>query len=99
MAEKFVVKAEIRETRGSNDARRLRREGKVPVTVYGAGEAAVTATADLKDLAAIIRSTSGVNTLFTLEIEGGEESRVIFQDRQIDPVKSRLVHADLRRLC
>ncbi|MDH3493224.1 MAG: 50S ribosomal protein L25, partial [Acidobacteriota bacterium] len=38
------------------------------------------------------------NTLFTLDLEGGEESRVIFQDRQIDTVRGRLLHADLRRL-
>ena len=98
MAEKFVVKAEVREGRGSNDARRLRREGKIPVTVYGGGEEAVSLTAELRDLAAIIRSDTGANTLFTLEVEGGEESRVIFQDRQIDPVRGRLLHADLRRL-
>jgi large subunit ribosomal protein L25 len=98
MAEKFTVKAEKREGRGSNDARRLRREGKIPATVYGGGEDAVAITAELKDLAAIIRSDSGANTLFTLDIEGVGESRVIFQDRQIDPVRGRLLHADLRRL-
>ncbi|MEZ5307594.1 MAG: 50S ribosomal protein L25 [Pyrinomonadaceae bacterium] len=97
MSEKIVVKAAVRETRGSNDARRLRRAGKIPVTVYGGGEDAVTAVAELSDLAAIIRSDSGVNTLFTLDIDG-DENRVIFQDRQIDPVKGRLMHADLRRL-
>ena len=99
MAEKFVVKVEKREGRGTNFARGLRREGKIPATVYGGGEDAVAVTAELKDLAAIIRSDSGANTLFTLEIEGVEgESRVIFQDRQIDPVHGRLLHADLRRL-
>lgn len=98
MAKKLVVKAEIREERGRNASRRLRREGLVPVTIYGGGGDAVSATAALKDLAAIIRSDSGANTLFTVDINGGEESRVIFQDRQIDPVHSRLLHADLRRL-
>lgn len=98
MAEKFVVKAEVREGRGTNFARRLRREGKIPATVYGGGEDAVAVTAELKDLAAIIRSDTGANTLFTLEVEGMGESRVIFQDRQIDPVHGRMLHADLRRL-
>jgi large subunit ribosomal protein L25 len=98
MAEKFVVKAVKRETRGSNAARRLRREGKIPVIVYGGGEPDSAATAELRDLAAIIRSDSGANTLFTFDIDGIGESRVIFQDRQIDPVTGRLVHADLRRL-
>lgn len=98
MKAKLVVNAEKREERGTNAARRLRREGKVPVTVYGGGGEAVAVTAELKDLAAIIRSDSGANTLFTLKVDGGEESRVIFQERQIDPVRGRLLHADLRRL-
>ncbi len=98
MAEKFVVKAVERVGRGKNDSRRLRREGKVPATVYGCGGDAVAVVAELKDLAAIIRSDSGANTLFTLEVEGHEDARVIFQDRQIDPVRGRLLHADLRRL-
>ena len=97
MAEKFVIKAEKREGRGTNHARRLRREGKIPANVYGGGEDAIAISADHKELAAILRSDTGANTLFTLEVEG-VESRVIFQDRQIDPVHGRLIHADLRRL-
>ncbi len=97
MAEKLVVKAVKRNSRGSNDARRLRHEGKIPVVVYGGGGESVSAIAELRELAAIIRSDSGANTLFTLDVEG-DENRVIFQDRQIDPVSGRLVHADLRRL-
>ena len=98
MAEKFVVKVVQREGRGKNDSRRLRREGKIPATVYGGGEDSVAVVAELKDLAAIIRSDTGANTLFSLDIDGIGESRVIFQDRQIDPVHGRLLHADLRRL-
>ncbi len=51
MADKVVVKAEIREDHGKNDARRLRSAGKVPVIVYGGGGESVAAAADLKDLA------------------------------------------------
>ena len=98
MAEKFVVSAKEREGRGKNDSRGLRRKGKVPIAIYGGGGETIAAAAEIKDLAAIIRSDTGANTLFTLKVEGHEESRVIFQDRQIDPVSGRLVHADLRRL-
>lgn len=97
MADKIVVKAEKREGRGKNDTRRLRAAGKVPVVVYGGGGESVAAVADLKDLAAILRTDSGPNTLFSFEIEGVGADDVIFQDRQIDPLKGRLVHADLRR--
>lgn len=97
MAENIIIKVEKREGRGTNFARGLRREGKIPVSVYGGGQDAIAITAELKDLAAILRTESGVNTLFTLDVDGSE-SRVIFQDRQIDPVTGRLLHADLRRL-
>lgn len=97
MADKITVKAEKREGRGKNDTRRMRREGKVPVVVYGGGGESVAAIAELKDLAAILRTDSGVNTMFTLDIEGYGVDDVIFQDRQIDPLRGRLVHADLRR--
>ncbi|MBX3299428.1 MAG: 50S ribosomal protein L25 [Acidobacteria bacterium] len=97
MADKLTVKATVRETRGKNENRRLRAEGKVPVVVYGGGTENVAATAELKDLAAVLRLDTGVNTVFTLDIEGAGASDVIFQDRQIDPIRGRLIHADLRR--
>ncbi len=98
MADKVIVKGEVREARGSNDARRLRADGKLPVSVYGGGQDTVAAIASLSDLAAVLRSESGVNTVFSMDIEGFGESDVMFHDRQIHPVKGTLMHADLRRI-
>ncbi len=100
MAEKkeYRVQAKQRDGRGKNDARRARREGMVPITVYGGGVETVAAVAPLRDLAAILRSESGRNTIFTLSVDGVGETEVMFHDRQIDPVKGRLIHADLTRL-
>jgi large subunit ribosomal protein L25 len=98
MADKITVKAEQREGRGKNDTGRLRREGKVPMVVYGGGGEAVAVAAQLSDVAAILRTETGHNTVFSLDIAGVGASDVIFQDRQIDPLKGRLIHADLRRL-
>ncbi|HMO80433.1 MAG TPA: 50S ribosomal protein L25 [Pyrinomonadaceae bacterium] len=96
MAEKIIVKAEKREELGKNANRRLRASGKIPVVVYGGGTDSVSAAAELKDLAAILRTEAGVNTVFSLDI-AGDVNDVIFQDRQIDSLKGRLIHADLRR--
>ena len=96
MADKITVKAEKRETRGKGDSRRLRVNGKIPVVVYGGGTESVAAAADLADLAAILRTDTGSNTVFSLDL-AGETSDVIFQDRQIHPVTGRMIHADLRR--
>ena len=100
MAEKkeFKVQAKVREGRGKNDARRARRDGMVPITVYGGGAETVAAVAPLRDLAAILRTEAGRNTIFTIDVEGVGASEVMFHDRQIDPVKGRLIHADLTRL-
>jgi large subunit ribosomal protein L25 len=70
----------------------------VPITVYGGGAETVAAVAPLSDLAAILRSEAGRNTIFTVAVEGYGESEVMFHDRQIDPVRGRLIHADLTRL-
>ena len=100
MAERkeITVRAKAREGRGKNDARRVRANGLVPVTIYGGEGEAVTAVAEIKDLAAILRSDTGQNTIFTIDIEGVGASEVMFHDRQIDPVRGRLLHADLKRL-
>jgi len=100
MAEKkdYKVQAKVRDGRGKNDARRARREGMVPITVYGGGAETVAAVAPLRDLAAILRSEAGRNTIFTINVEGVGESEVMFHERQIDPIRGRLIHADLTRL-
>ena len=100
MAERkeITVRATRREGRGKNDAGRLRREGLVPLTIYGGEGEAVAAAAPLAELAAILRSETGPNTIFTLDVEGVGASEVLFHDRQIDPIRGRLMHADLRRL-
>lgn len=94
----ITVRATTREGRGKNDARRARVSGMVPVTVYGGEGGTVAALAPLRELAAILRSESGRNTIFTLDIDGVGPSEVMFHDRQVDPVRGRLIHADFTRL-
>jgi len=94
----ITVSAKTREGRGKNDARRARRAGMVPISVYGGEGGSVAALAPLRDLAAILRSESGRNTIFTIDIEGVGASEVMFYERQVDPVRGRLLHADLTRL-
>ncbi len=94
----IVVRAKPREGRGKNDSRRARRGGEIPVTVYGGDGETIAALAPLRELAAILRSDSGFNTIFTLDVEGVGPSEVMFRERQIDPVRGRLIHADFKRL-
>ncbi|MBS1786793.1 MAG: 50S ribosomal protein L25 [Acidobacteria bacterium] len=81
---------------GKNASRRLRAAGLVPVTVYGGGNEATSATVAKRDFAALIRH-HGRNVIFTLDVEGNS-GPVKISDVQIDPIKGFLVHADLMRI-
>jgi large subunit ribosomal protein L25 len=53
-----------------------------------------------KEIANILRSETGHNTIFKLSLphNDGEPANVIIKDYQVDPVRGRLLHADLLRL-
>jgi large subunit ribosomal protein L25 len=91
--------AETREAHGKNDARRLRRAGRVPAVVYGGDTRGGKPVAvDPKELMRILRSESGVNTLIELALDGGEAGRVLVKEFQLDPISSDLLHVDFYRL-
>ena len=93
-----VLQATSRDERGKNAARRLRAAGRIPVSVYGEGLDAVAVSVNARDLGAILRSESGRHAIFTLAVEGGDESPVKIQELNLDPVSNRLVHLDLMRI-
>ena len=98
MIKDITVTAEVRASRGKNEARRTRKAGNIPAVVYGASQDAVSVAVNPKDLYKIIRSSTGLNTIFKLSIAGGETTPVMVVDQQVDPIKGHLLHADLKRI-
>jgi large subunit ribosomal protein L25 len=96
-AEKIVVEGAPRATRGKNEARRLRQTGKVPAVLYGGKGQAITLAVNAKQVAAILRSESGHNTLFQVSL-GGKHEPAILKDWLTDPVTGKLLHVDLLRV-
>ena len=89
-----TLKAEKRDGRGKNEARRLRAGGRIPAVVYGANKGkAIEIAVDPKMLLRILHSESGVNTLIGLQLDGGD-SRVLVKEYQLDPIDHKLLHAD-----
>ena len=97
MADKIVVQATTRESRGKNAARRQRVAGNVPATLYGGKDSAVSLTVNAKQVSQILRSATGHNTLFQVAL-GGKEQPAIVKDWQVDPVSGNLLHVDLLRI-
>ena len=98
MRKDITVTAEVRTSRGKNEARRTRVAGNIPAVVYGAYQDPVSISVNPKELSKIIRSNTGLNTIFTLAVTGGESSPVMVVDRQVDPIKGNMLHADLKRI-
>jgi large subunit ribosomal protein L25 len=96
--ETFTVEGKVREERGKNAARRIRVTGMVPATLYGGKKDAVSLTVSAKQVARILRSETGHNTIFSVKVEGGAEERAMLKDWQVDPLRGGLLHVDLLRI-
>jgi large subunit ribosomal protein L25 len=85
-------------TFNKNHARRVRVQGLIPAVVYGAGKESVAVTVDPKVITKILYSDSGHNTIFNLTIEGHGDEKAMIVDWQNEPIKGKLLHADLKRI-
>jgi large subunit ribosomal protein L25 len=95
--EKVIVEAAPRSERGKNEARRLRATGRVPAVLYGGKGQAITLSVNAKQVNSILRSESGHNTLFQVDL-GGKHEPAILKDWLNDPVSGKLLHVDLLRV-
>ncbi len=95
--EQNVLEAQPREAGTKNLARRVRREGKIPAVVYGAGKGAMPVTVDPRHVLRILRSDSGHNTIFDLAMNG-DQTKAMIVDWQYEPIKGHLLHIDLKRI-
>jgi large subunit ribosomal protein L25 len=95
-----TLNAVKRETRGKNEARRLRASGRIPAVLYGGtkGEGPVALAVEPKALSRILHSESGVNSLIDLSIEGEGTTKVLVKEFLVDPIKHHLMHADFYRV-
>jgi large subunit ribosomal protein L25 len=93
-----VLDAQLRTPGNKNAARRVRVSGKVPATLYGAGKDAVSVSVDPRQVKLILHSKTGHNTIFDLALEGGERTKAMIVDWQYEPIKSSLMHIDLKRI-
>jgi large subunit ribosomal protein L25 len=94
----ITVPAEVRTSRGKNEAHRTRAAGLIPAVIYGAYQDPVTIAVSPREINKIIRSNTGFNTIFTLAVAGGESTPVMVVDKQLDPIRGTLLHADFKRI-
>jgi large subunit ribosomal protein L25 len=92
-----VVKATLGRKLGSRPSRRLRAEGQLPGVIYGLDKEPKSVAVDYAELRNALNVATGMNTVFTLDIEGEQET-VLVRTVQRDPIKRVVTHADFLRI-
>jgi large subunit ribosomal protein L25 len=93
-----TLEATTRDSRGKNEARRLRVAGKIPAVLYGGAGGAVPLSVDPKALSKILHSGSGVNSIISLDVQGQGVTQVLVKEFLLEPIKHTMLHADFYRL-
>jgi large subunit ribosomal protein L25 len=93
-----ILEAQARVAGTKGHARRVRRDGKIPAVVYGAGQDSVSVSVDPRQVSRILRSETGHNTIFDLALDGAGNIKAMIVDWQYEPIKGHLLHIDLKRI-
>ena len=95
--EEFDLVAEIREDSGKGASRRLRREGKVPAIIYGAGRPPRSLTFDHNRVIQQLENESFYSSILNIKV-GDKSQAAILKDVQRHPAKPFIVHMDFQRI-
>jgi large subunit ribosomal protein L25 len=94
----MTLEVQPRETRGKNEARRLRAAGEVPAVVYGGGRDTVAIRVQRRVVEQLLK-TAGEHGIFLLQLAGTGKSRhTMIRDMQVDPVTGEMIHIDFLRV-
>jgi len=97
MSANFIVEAEVRTGSGTSASRRVRREGKVPVVVYGGGEDEQYLLVDHNKILLQLDVEAFHSALLQLHV-GDDLQRAILRDVQMHPYKQQVMHLDFQRV-
>lgn len=87
-----------RDHAGKGAARALRREGRVPVVIYGSSREAQSLSVATRELEKLLGQIAFGSTVIELAIEGGKTSRSLIREIQRHPFKRTILHVDFLEL-
>jgi large subunit ribosomal protein L25 len=94
MAESVALTAQPRQTRGSREAKRLRKQGFIPAVLYGHKEATLALTLPLETFESAIRHGVRVVDLQA----GGKTEKAFIREVQWDHLGKEVLHVDFTRV-
>ncbi len=93
----YLLSAQIREHKGKQFAKKMRRNNQMPAIFYSANTTPLMLAIDYAELNKLMRRTEGDNIILGLQIKsnkGSDSKTVIMKELQIDPIKNTYLHAD-----
>ena len=97
MSTNYSIELEPREEFGSSGSRRLRRQGRVPVVVYGADKQNSHYTTDHNSLIHSLEIEAFHSAIIDFK-ESGKKQGAILREVQMHPYKQQVLHIDLQRV-
>ena len=97
MAISFNLSAELRSDKGKGASRRLRRLGKVPGILYGAGEGPVQLSFNHNEVQNSLAHEAFYSHILKIKV-GKDEHQAIIKDLQRHPAKPVIMHLDFLRV-
>ena len=91
--DQVTLAVEPRHLAGTRPSRRMRRDGRIPAVVYGRGIDPISVSVDKLALYSALRSETGFNTLFTLDV-AGDTLLAVAREVQRHPVRNEITHLD-----
>jgi len=97
--ERIKLEVRERESRGSADARRLRREGFIPGVLYGKGKSSHAICVPERELRRVLTGQGGLHAILDVVLEGQKTTHAsILKDYQQDPIRGHISHIDLQEV-
>jgi large subunit ribosomal protein L25 len=97
----YDLTARVRDKKGKEAAKRLRRNKRIPAIFYGPKTDSLMLTVDSSALNTIMNQTAGENVILRLKIEsdkGTDTKMVILKELITDPIKDSYVHVDFHEI-
>ena len=97
--ERIKLTVKERESRGSADSRRLRKQGFIPGVLYGKGKGSYAIFVPERDLRRVLTGAGGLHAILDVVLEGQATTHAsILKDYQQDPIRGHISHIDLQEV-
>jgi len=97
--ERIKLEVQERESVGSTESARLRRDGFIPGVIYGRGKKPHAIAVPERELRAVLGGPHGHHAILDVVLAGQKTTHAsILKDYQVDPIRGRITHFDLHEV-